>query len=302
MLEIVSKQKGEFAENKSKSVYSKLKDEFSLMKIDYEISRHKNAFEKEASNIFFTPISIQENYTGNYDNYVRTTLLHIVSLKELPFEKALSNQDLYKNYPFKEISQSLISNKKLLLLDLDETLIHSENEIKNESINSYDTIIKFKDNSNDGTEEIISIGVYLRNGAHKFLHILNNYFTIGIFTASQKEYADAILQYLDPDKNIIKFCLYRDNCINVNDLANIKDLRIIKDIDLKKTVLIDNNMYSFAPQLSNGILINSFYGDKNDVELFNVLSYLMEFIFPADDVREVNEKIFGFKKILQQLE
>ena len=167
MLEIVSKQEGEIAENKSKSFYSKLKDEFTLMKIDYEISRHKNAFEKEASNIFFTPISIQENYTGNYDNYVRTSLLHIVSLKELPFEKALSNQDLYKNYPFKEISLSLTSNKKLLLLDLDETLIHSEYEIKNENINSYDTIIRFKDNSNDGTEEIFSVGVYLRNGDRK---------------------------------------------------------------------------------------------------------------------------------------
>jgi Dullard-like phosphatase family protein len=302
MLEIISKQESEIAENKSKSFYSKLKDEFALMKIDNEISRHKNAFEKEASNIFFTPISIQENYTGNYDNYIRIALTHIVSLKELPFEKALSNQDLYKYYPFKELSQSLISNKKLLLLDLDETLIHSEYEIKNENINSYDTIIKFKDDSNDGPEEYFSVGIYLRNGVHKFLNILNNYFTIGIFTASQKEYADAILQYLDPDKNIIKFCLYRNNCINVNDLVNIKDLRIIKDIDLKKTVLIDNNMYSFAPQLSNGILINSFYGDKNDVELFNVLNYLMEFIFPADDVREVNEKIFGFNKILQQLE
>jgi len=302
MLEIVSKQGSEIAENKSKSFYSKLKDEFTLIKIDYEVSRHKNAFEKEASNIFFTPISVQENYTGNYDNYVRTTLLHIVSLKELPFEKALSNQDLYKNYPFKEINQSLISNKKLILLDLDETLIHSEYEIKNENINSYDTVIRFKDNETDGTEEYFSVGVYLRKGVRKFLNILNNYFTIGIFTASQKEYADAILQYLDPDKNIIKFCLYRNNCINVNDLINIKDLRIIKDIDLKKTVLIDNNMYSFAPQISNGILINSFYGDKTDAELFNVLNYLMEFILPAEDVRETNEKIFGFKKIMEQLE
>ena len=85
-------------------------------------------------------------------------------------------------------------------------------------------------------------------------------------------------------------------------MINIKDLRIIKDIDLEKTVLIHNNMYSFTTQLNNGILINSFYGDKNDVELLNVLSYLIQFILPADDVRKVNEEIFGFTRIIQQME
>ena len=146
------------------------------------------------------------------------------------------------------------------------------------------------------------MGIYVRNGTQKFLSLLNNYFNIGIFTASEKEYADAIIRYLDPNQDIIKFCLYRNNCVNVNDLINVKDLRVIKDIDLKKVVLVDNNMYSFAPQLSNGILINSFYGDKNDVELWNVLGYLIQYIFPADDVRIINEKTFGFKRIMKQME
>ena len=82
-------------------------------------------------------------------------------------------------------------------------------------------------------------------------------------------------------------------------------MRIFKDIkddDLKKIVLIDNNIYSFSVQLSNGILINSFYGDKNDNELSNVLGYLLQFILPADDVREINEKIFGFKRIIEHIE
>ena len=60
-------------------------------------------------------------------------------------------------------------------------------------------------------------------------------------------------------------------------------------------------MYSFAAQLTNGILINSFYENKNDCELFNVLGYLINFILPAEDVREVNEKFFNFQKILNDL-
>ena len=81
----------------------------------------------------------------------------------------------------------------------------------------------------------------------------------------------------------------------------MKDLRILKNIDIKNIVLIDNNMYSFTPQLSNGILINSFYFDKEDNELDNVLNYLIEYILPANDVRKVNEDFFGFKKILDDM-
>jgi CTD small phosphatase-like protein 2 len=37
-------------------------------------------------------------------------------------------------------------------------------------------------------------------------------FEIIIFTASHKSYADAILDELDPDKNIFSHRLYRNNC------------------------------------------------------------------------------------------
>ena len=291
------------SQNKQESFLSKIKEEFAITleietPVSQQISRKIAEFEKEASNIFFTPISCQENYSGNYDNYVSKTLSHISSFNNLTYEKALLNPDIYQNYPSKEIKNCLNSNKKLILLDLDETLIHSEYDLNDKSINVYDKIIRFKDNCN----EYHKIGIFVRKGVQKFLTILNNYYNIGIFTASEKEYADAIIRYLDPNKNIIKFCLYRNNCINVNDLINIKYLRIIKDIDLKKIVLIDNNMYSFSAELSNGVLINSFYGDKNDDELFNVLEYLIEFISPAKDVREINEKFFGFKRIAEQMQ
>ena len=303
--QIVSEAVIEETQIKEISFLSSIKNEFLLIEVDKELSprksRHLTEFEKAASNIFFTPLSCQENYSGNYDNYLRATLNHISSLQNLPYEKALSNPDIFINYPSKEIKESLDPNKKLILLDLDETLIHSEHDIKDKDINKYDSIIRFKDSTSD-SNEYYQIGIYIRNGVHNFLSVLNKYFVVGIFTASEKDYADAIIKHLDPNRNIIKFCLYRNNCINVNDLINIKDLRIIKDVNMSKTVLVDNNIYSFAPQLSNGILINSFYGDKNDVELLNVLSYLLEFILPADDVRKVNEEIFGFKRIIQQME
>ena len=97
---------------------------------------------------------------------------------------------------------------------------------------------------------------------------------------------------------MIKFRLYRNNCINFNDAFTVKDLRIFKNVDLKKIVLLDNSMYSFAAQINNGILINSFINDKEDNELFNALNYLVNFILPAEDVREVNEQFYNFRQII----
>ena len=110
-----------------------------------------------------------------------------------------------------------------------------------------------------------------------------------------------LLLILDPYKNMIKFRLYRNNCININNRIFVKDLRIIKGVDLKDILLIDNSMYSFSAQLANGILINSFYNDKNDIELFNVLGYLLNFLLKVDDVRIINEQFFNFQKISNDL-
>ena len=70
---------------------------------------------------------------------------------------------------------------------------------------------------------------------------------------------------------------------------------------MKKIVLIDNSMYSFAAQINNGILINSFFNDKNDTDLNNALEYLINFILPAEDVREINKEFFSFEQIMNDL-
>ena len=70
---------------------------------------------------------------------------------------------------------------------------------------------------------------------------------------------------------------------------------------MKNIVLIDNSMYSFAAQISNGILINTFINDKNDNELYNALEYLVKYIYPAEDVRDVNEKFFNFRQIINDI-
>ena len=287
-----------------------------------EIKKELKEFKKQTLAIEFNPLGSRENYPGNYDNYIQTSLTHISQLRKIRFDYALSNKKIYEGVP--DYTNKIKPDKKILLIDLDETLIHSDFDLEylNDKKVKYDTIIKFKDTESDfeenyedyydmrrkklkhelfNEEKEYKVGVFIRKGAKEFLTEVSKYFVVGIFTASVKAYADAVIDYLDPNKNLIQFRLYRNNCINVNDKIFVKDLRIIKGIDIKDIILLDNSIYSFSAQINNGILVNSFFNDKNDIELYNVLGYLLNFLVKAEDVRVVNEQFFNFDKIINDL-
>lgn len=55
----------------------------------------------------------------------------------------------------------------------------------------------------------------------------------------------------------------------------VKDLRIFGDaVHPKDVLIVDDNIYSFAFNLENGIPIIPFYGEKNDKEMIKVIKYL----------------------------
>ena len=287
-----------------------------------ELKRELKEFKKQAMALEFNPLCSRENYPGNYDNYIQTALTHISQLRKVRFDYALSNKKLYEGVP--DFTNELKHDKNILLIDLDETLIHSDFSLEylNDKKVKYDTIIKFKETESDfeenyedyydmrrkklkhelfNEEKEYKVGVFIRKGAKEFLTEVCKYFIVGIFTASVKEYADAVIDYLDPDKSLIKFRLYRNNCINLNDKIFVKDLRIIRGVDIKDIILLDNSIYSFSAQICNGILVNSFFNDKNDIELYNVLNYLLSFLVKADDIRVINEQFFNFDRIINEI-
>lgn len=71
-------------------------------------------------------------------------------------------------------------------------------------------------------------------------------FQVIIFTASEQQYADPILDKLDPNKNLIKARFYRTSCFkDENTGLYIKDLRIFKK-PLSDIAIVDNSVYAFA--------------------------------------------------------
>ena len=235
-------------------------------------------------NLNLNYISIKENFPGNYDNYIKNSLYDIYLIK---------NKINFEKYYLNKINLNINNNKQILFIDLDETLIHSDiYDKKSFIINNYDKILKFK------YENLYYyIGINFRKNLNFFLKKVSKYFNLILFTASYKEYADVIIDYIDPENNIFKKRFYKESCINLDDNINIKDLNIFNDIDLKRSIILDNNIYSFCNNLNNGILINSFFEGEDD-DLINIYYYLDNYIKNSEDVRKVNENLFGFEKFL----
>ena len=66
---------------------------------------------------------------------------------------------------------------------------------------------------------------------------MSRIFEIVVFTASQKLYADKVLDLIDPKKRIAHR-LYREHCVVINKTYYLKNLKILGR-DLNQTVIVD---------------------------------------------------------------
>ncbi|CAG9312212.1 unnamed protein product [Blepharisma stoltei] len=189
-----------------------------------------------------------------------------------------------KVLPIKTRSTSRLT----LVLDLDETLVHSEAK----PISNPDAVINLIFNG-------VACNVYtlFRPGMYEFLHSVSKKFEVVVFTASHKAYASQLLRKIDPDRKLIKHRLYRDSCYNLKG-NYIKDLRVLGR-DLSEVIIIDNSIQAFGYQLDNGIPIVSWFDDPNDCELFNVHALLIH-LLSVPDVRPILRQTFKLSRFSAQ--
>ena len=144
--------------------------------------------------------------------------------------------------------------QKTLVLDLDETLIHS---LAKGGRMSSGHMVEVKLNApvsistNQGRQATQVIGpqhpilyyVHKRPHCDEFLKKICKWYKLVIFTASVQEYADPVIDWLELERKYFVGRYYRQHCTFRNG-AYIKDLSSIEP-DLSKVMILDNSPVSY---------------------------------------------------------
>ena len=168
------------------------------------------------------------------------------NFKDEKFEKQIEDNVPTPSAPFIK-KQS--KKKFCLVLDLDETIIHS---------------VRLKN----------GYYFFVRPGAIQFLNEISPFYEIIFFTSSYKPYADYILNKIDLKKNLISYRFYKSHVIFEKG-KSIKKLSLIGR-DLKKIIFVDNLKTNAKYNKKNLYLIPTWIGDMKDDEIYKLKKKLFE--------------------------
>ena len=116
-------------------------------------------------------------------------------------------------------------------------------------------------------------------------------YEVVVFTASMGKYANPVIDMIDPDGNV-KHRLFREACTSTFG-AFVKDLsRLGRDVT--QCIIIDNSPPAYRLHRSNAIPITSWFSDKQDKELCELLPYL-------DEIAEHKDVIAGLRKLRREV-
>lgn len=137
--------------------------------------------------------------------------------------------------------------QKTLVIDLDETLIHS---LAKGGRMSSGHMVEVKLNTTVGyggttigPQHPILYYVHKRPHCDEFLRKISNWYELVVFTASVQEYADPVIDWLEQERKYFAKRYYRQHCTFRNG-AYIKDLSSVEP-DLSKIMIIDNSPLSY---------------------------------------------------------
>jgi TFIIF-interacting CTD phosphatase-like protein len=172
---------------------------------------------------------------------------------------------------------------KLLVLDLDETLIHARG--RGEAALPWPP-----------QRQVAHYRVYLRPGVREFMAAAVERFTaVGVWTSATPDYAVAMLDRI-VDRRKLRFIYTRDTCTPTRDLERdetywIKDIRKLDGFgfDAAQILIVDDKPRGLERSYGNLIGIRPFLGDPDDRELGKLLRYLDE-LGPCENVRAVEKR------------
>lgn len=155
--------------------------------------------------------------------------------------------------------------KKLLILDLDETLVHATVEPLN-----YACDFLFS-----------KYHIYKRPHLSVFLDFCKEHYEVAIWTASSEVYADAVTKELFSENYPLKFVWSVKRCVQKEDpITNgylyIKDLRKARKFgyDVEDILMVDDTAQKVKRQPRSHMHVEPFEGRRDDEGLLKLIEKL----------------------------
>ncbi|KAB1279043.1 Carboxy-terminal domain RNA polymerase II polypeptide A small phosphatase 1 [Camelus dromedarius] len=170
------------------------------------------------------------------------------------------------------------SDKICVVIDLDETLVHSSFK----PVNNADFIIPVEI---DGVVHQVRGQVYVLKRPHvdEFLQRMGELFECVLFTASLAKYADPVADLLDK-WGAFRARLFRESCV-FHRGNYVKDLSRLGR-DLRRVLILDNSPASYVFHPDNAVPVASWFDNMSDTELHDLLPFF-EQLSRVDDVYSV---------------
>ncbi|RMD41054.1 hypothetical protein DV735_g4088, partial [Chaetothyriales sp. CBS 134920] len=165
-------------------------------------------------------------------------------------------------------AQPHLQGRKCLILDLDETLVHSSFKILNQADFTIPVEIE---------GQYHNVYVIKRPGVDAFMKRVGELFEVVVFTASVSKYGDPLLDQLDIH-HVVHHRLFRESCYN-HQGNYVKDLSQVGR-DLKETIIIDNSPTSYIFHPQHAVPISSWFSDAHDNELLDLIPVLEDLAGP----------------------
>jgi TFIIF-interacting CTD phosphatase-like protein len=168
-------------------------------------------------------------------------------------------------------------NKKLVILDLDETLLHACHEW----IGKQPSFV------------ISNAMIHLRPGVNDFIEAISKHFDIAIWTASYGLYTKDIIKELFGTKTNLRFVLTREDCDPITESdgypAFEKDTQKILDLGWyhEDFIIVDDKPHLVKSKHLNILEVRPFYGSTTDTELFRLKERILSLI--GTDLKYANK-------------
>ncbi|CAH0557544.1 unnamed protein product [Brassicogethes aeneus] len=165
-------------------------------------------------------------------------------------------------------------HKKCMVIDLDETLVHSSFK----PISNADFVVPVEI---DGT--VHQVYVLKRPNVDEFLRRMGELYECVLFTASLAKYADPVADLLD-QWGVFRARLFRESCVFYRG-NYVKDLNKLGR-DLQQIVIVDNSPASYIFHPDNAVPVASWFDDMSDSELLDLIPFF-EKLSKVDNVYTV---------------